>query len=248
MEQFSDCSSLVRKKLPTFEIICLANSRKLSGRCIAGLRTDGKGWIRPVSDSPDGTLFLSDYTLKDGSEAGVLDVIRIKFTKARPDIYQPENWVISNTAWELVERPASSEYQQIFRSFIVQGSDLFCDQSDRICVKVLLEAPAKSSLALVVPDKIDWIVTKNIKGRRQVRALFNMGGAYYNLGITDPLLEQHLSKQPLGNYSVNSIGLKKNDKLLLTISLGEPFQGDCYKLVTSVLFLKGRTWCHLPVL
>ena len=233
--------------MPTIEIICLANSRKLSGRCIAGLRTDGKGWIRPVSESPDGTLFLSNYTLKDGSEARVLDVVRIEFTKPRPEIYQPENWVISNTHWKLVERPASFERQRIFHSFIVQVPELFGDQSDRICAKVLPEAPAKSSLALVIPDKIEWAVTKNIKGRRQIRALFNLRGASYNLGSTDPVLEQYLTKHPFGNYSIDSIGLKKNDRLLLTISLGEPFQGDCYKLVTSVLLLKGSTWCHLPV-
>ena len=234
-------------KLPTIEIICLANSRKLLGRCIAGLRTDGKGWIRPVSESQDGTLFLSDYTLKDGSEARVLDVVSIEFTKPRPDIYQPENWVISDTHWKLIERPASFGQQRIFHAFIVQGPELFGDQSDRICAKVFSEAPAKSSLGLVIPDEIEWTVTKNIKGKRQIRALFNLRGAPYNLGITDPILEQYLRKRPFGNYPIDSIGLKKNDKLLLTISLGEPFQGDCYKLVTSVLFLKGRTWCHLPL-
>ena len=105
-----------------------------------------------------------------------------------------------------------------------------------------------SSLALVIPDKIEWTVTKNIKGKRQIRALFNLRGSSYNLGITDPILEQYLMKHSFGNYSIDSIGLKKNDRLLLTISLGEPFQGDCYKLVTSVLLLKSRIWCHLPVL
>jgi len=233
--------------LPTIEIICLANSRKLSGRCIAGLRTDGRGWIRPVSESPDGTLFQGHYVLKDGSEAQVLDVLKIELLKPRPAPYQPENWVISSTHWKLIERPASFEQQRIFRAFIVHGPALFGDQSDRISAEVFSEAPAESSLGLVIPDEIEWTVTKNIKGRRQIRALFNLGGAPYNLGITDPVLEQYLTKRPFGNYSIDSIGLKRNDKLLLTVSLGEPFQGDCYKLVTSVLFLKGRTWCHLPL-
>lgn len=61
--------------MSSFKIICIANSRKLSGRCIAGLRIDGKGWIRPVSESPEGTLFQEHYILKDGSEAQVLDVL-----------------------------------------------------------------------------------------------------------------------------------------------------------------------------
>jgi hypothetical protein len=33
------------------DLICLANSRKLGGRCVAGLRLDGSGWVRRV-DSP----------------------------------------------------------------------------------------------------------------------------------------------------------------------------------------------------
>jgi hypothetical protein len=232
-------------KLPTIEIICLANSRKLSGRCIAGLRTDGKGWIRPVSETSDGTLFLTKYTLKDGSEARVLDVVRIEFTKPRPEIYQPENWVISNTHWRLIERPASFEHQRIFHSFIFQGPELFGDQSDRISIKSLNKTPAQASLALVIPDTIEWVIKRNIKGKRQIRALFNLSGALYDLGVTDPELEQYLKSLPLGNYSLKSIGLRETDRLLLTISLGEPFQGDCYKLVTSALLFKGRKWCGL---
>ncbi len=30
-------------KPETIEMICLANSRKMQGRCVAGLRTDGTG-------------------------------------------------------------------------------------------------------------------------------------------------------------------------------------------------------------
>jgi hypothetical protein len=39
----------------TRRIVCLANSRKMNGRCIAGRElNEGKAgaWIRPVSDRP----------------------------------------------------------------------------------------------------------------------------------------------------------------------------------------------------
>jgi hypothetical protein len=231
--------------MPVLEVICLANSRKLSGRCIAGLRTDGRGWIRLVRESPDGTLFQRDYILKDGLEAQVLDVLRIDLIRPRPELYQPENWLIQNNLWELVERPASVKYQRTFDSYIVAGPILFGNQSDRISIKEINKNPPKASLSLVIPDSLEWVIKRNIKGKRQMRALFNLSSTFYDLGVTDPLLERYLSSLPLGNYSLKSIGLRESDRLLLTISLGEPFQGDCYKLVTSALLLKGRKWCHL---
>ena len=36
-------------KTNTIEIVCLANSRKISGRCIAGKIISEKRWIRPIS-------------------------------------------------------------------------------------------------------------------------------------------------------------------------------------------------------
>ena len=231
--------------MPVFEIICLANSRKLSGRCIAGLRTDGRGWIRPVGESPDGTLFQGHYILENGSEARVLDVLKIDFTRPRPDPYQPENWLIRGKRWELVARPAPLKDQRAFHSYIVPGPTLFGNQSDRVSVETFTKAPAEASLALVIPDSMEWIIKKNIRGKRQIRALFSLSGTLYDLGVTDPMFEQYLKSLPLGNYSLKSIGLRKTDKLLLTVSLGEPFQGDCYKLITSVLLFKGRECCNL---
>lgn len=231
--------------MPSFKIICLANSRKLLGRCIVGLRIDGKGWIRPVSESPEGTLFQGHYILEDGSEAQVLDVLEIDLIRPRPDLYQPENWLIGNSLWKLVERPASIKYQRTFDSYIVAGPTLFGNQSDRISVKEISKNPPPASLSLVIPDSLEWVIKRNIKGKRQMRALFNLSGMFYDLGVTDPLLEQYVKGLPLGNYSMKSIGLKESDRLLLTISLGEPFQGDCYKLVTSALLFKGSKWCHL---
>src|SRR5687768_13524839 len=91
------------------EIICLANSRKHGGRCVAGLHTNGGGWLRAVGRVPDGTLFPPDYTLTDGSEPRLLDVIRIGLEKPQPSLHQPENWTIDGSRWQLVARPAASE-------------------------------------------------------------------------------------------------------------------------------------------
>lgn len=72
--------------MPVFRIVCLANSVKLRGRCIAGLRMDGGGWIRPVSnDAPSrGALFEPQYLAQDGAEVRPLDVIETSFVRPDP--------------------------------------------------------------------------------------------------------------------------------------------------------------------
>jgi len=220
--------------MPGFEIICLANSRKLSGRCIAGLRTDGGGWIRPIGENPDGTLFRNHFTLEDGSLARPLDVLRIQLKEQRPEPHQPENWLISSKPWVLVTRPAKAEHLKLIETFIEKGPYLFGNQSDRILYKSLIKTPAKASLALVIPDEISWAINKSIRGKRQTRVSLNFGGGDYDLVVTDPLWEEKLKSFSFGNHSSESFGFRKNEKFLLTISLGEPFEGYCYKLVTYV--------------
>src|SRR5690554_6295530 len=72
-------------------IVCLANSRKLQGRCVAGYEiVDGKpaGWIRPVSDRPHEEVSEYERQYADGSDPRVLDVIDVPLKKPRPQGYQ----------------------------------------------------------------------------------------------------------------------------------------------------------------
>jgi hypothetical protein len=110
--------------MPQFEIICLANSRKHGERCVAGLRTDGSGWLRPVGTVPEGTLYPPPYTLHDGTEAGLLDVIRVGVRTHRPVPRQPENWVIDGTMWALNARPLRDNLSHGLRNAIVSGPEL----------------------------------------------------------------------------------------------------------------------------
>jgi hypothetical protein len=63
--------------MPAFEIICLANSTKYGGRCIAGLKTDGSGWLRPVSPRADGTLYPEHYMLDGNKEPELFDILEM---------------------------------------------------------------------------------------------------------------------------------------------------------------------------
>jgi len=118
--------------VPQVDIICLANSRKHGGRCVAGLRVDGSGWLRPVGTLPDGTLFATDYVLADGTHAAPMDVIRVGVRAPRPAPHQPENWVIDGTTWKLVARPMGCELISILQAAMVRGPGLLGGFSDRV--------------------------------------------------------------------------------------------------------------------
>jgi hypothetical protein len=110
--------------MPHVDLICLANSRKHGGRCVAGLRTDGTGWVRPVGTLPHGTLYPTDYMLSDYTEPGVLDVVRVGLAAPRPAAHQPENWVIDGTTWGLLARPMPAGLIAVVRAAVTAGPEL----------------------------------------------------------------------------------------------------------------------------
>ena len=223
--------------MPTFEIICLANSRKLRGRCVAGLRTDGGGWIRPVAPSDDGTLFGQHYSLDNGSEAQILDLIRIEVSKAEPQAHQPENCVIGNSQWTLLARPASPQHIKLITRSIESGPALFGDYRDRMDFYCLCKTPATRSLCVVQPQDLKWRITKSIRGYRQTRAIFRLTDRLYDLSFTGPIWETRLSRLAYGIHDLESADCPDSARLLFTISLGEPLPSDkqCYKLVAGVI-------------
>ena len=88
----------------TIQIVCLANSRKLSGRCIAGKVTAGQGmgsWVRPIGITQSHEITERDREYQNGETAQKLDVIDITFTAPQAPNFQRENHVIDNTVyWE----------------------------------------------------------------------------------------------------------------------------------------------------
>src|SRR5260370_3895517 len=86
----------------TKRIVCLASSRKLQGRCIAGRElVKGKPgpWIRPVSDRQNEEVSEYERQYSDGSDPRVLDVIDIPLLNHRPKIYQRENWLLNSSKY-----------------------------------------------------------------------------------------------------------------------------------------------------
>jgi len=78
-------------------LVCLANSRKLHGRCIAGrelLQGKAGQWVRPVSDREHEEVSEYERRYEDGSDPRVLDIIDVPLIRASENRRQPENWLL----------------------------------------------------------------------------------------------------------------------------------------------------------
>ena len=103
--------------MTTIEFLCLANSSKRGKRCIAGLRTDGGGWIRIVSRVGDGGLSDMECAYTDLTHPSVLDVIRVGVAEHRPQPHQPENWIVDGRAWHQVRRAEMAAESDLVKPF-----------------------------------------------------------------------------------------------------------------------------------
>jgi hypothetical protein len=219
------------------KFVCLANSRKLFGRCVAGLRTDGSGWIRLVSDLPNGTLYTTHYILNNGSEAALLDIIEANISAPKPERYQPENWVLlEKQKWQLRDKIEPLEAYQFLKPYLDYSSNLFGNALDNIPYVEDQMNVVPASLVLIEPSNVLWHIVYFEK-KRKTRVVFQLGRVKYDLGITDPRWTLRLSKLGAGIHPREVGNIEKNDKLLFTVSLGLPFDGKCYKLVAGIIHL-----------
>lgn len=233
--------------MPVVDLICLANSTKLGGRCFAGLRLDGKGWVRPIaSDTDHGQLYSRHYRLEGGAEPEVLDVIGVDLAEYRPLPDQPENWLIGSNPWILRRRPGGPELYATLRSALEPGPALLGSTGKHVPART--ETRALSSLTLIAPLKVQWILENDLRGRPQPRVIFDLRGQPYNVPVTDPAwtsrVVRTLTALKSGAYLQEIIGISKYSNILFTVSLSEPFQGYCYKLVAGIVEI-GEALTHL---
>jgi len=222
--------------MPPVDFICLANSYKQMRRCVAGLRTDGSGWVRPVSSRPHGELDPHQYCYPDKSEPRVLDVIRVGLAGPRPLPHQPENWLIDDTLWRPVERPAPVKYAPLLAAAISRDELLLGSPGGKVPAEHFVNHPAANSLALIQPAGIRWHNLPPItEVKPRPRVAFRLGNSRYDLPLTDPAYAKTLNMLGEGDHPARDLWIPENRKLLFTISFSEPYEGACYKLVAAVI-------------
>lgn len=137
----------------------------------------------------------------------------------------------------MIRRLNQKEAYERLKNVLVPGPDLFGNRGDRVPLLGLQAQPVPRSLVLVKPEDVSWYIARSITGKRQTRALFSLNRTTYDLAITDPVWEQRLKSLDFGVYPREAIDIGSDDVLFFTISLGGPFQGQCYKLIAGIILI-----------
>jgi len=220
----------------TKTIICLANSRKITGRCVAGKEVGGGGpgaWVRPISGRPTGELSEEDRRYENGQDPKLLDIVRIPMVEPKPHGFQTENHLIDDGYYWAKQRQATWEELQAALDKVPgalwdNSSSSYNGLHDRV-----EEAAANqlgSSLRLIEVKDLKIVVAVEGaefgNGKRKVRGHFTLNGAQYWLSVTDPVVERQYLAGEDGEFEVGHA--------ILCVSLGEPYQGYAYKLIAGV--------------
>ncbi len=217
-------------------LVCLANSRKLNGRCVAGIELSGEqrlGWVRPVSVREHEEVSEYERQYEDGSDPRVLDVMDVPLLEARPSGYQQENWLLDpDHYWQKVRRAGWSDLVRLadpMAPLWIDGNSTVNGRNDRIA---LAQAGGLgSSLRLLRVDGLTLSVFKPGEAfgnpKRRVQGRFVHHGTEYHLWVTDPGYERKYLLMPDGEYELG--------EGFLTVSLGEPHNDACYKLIAAII-------------
>ena len=217
------------------DLLVVGVSRLAEGISLIGAGADIADrfrFIRLVAPTPSGVLQPQHHRLKDQTEPRPFDLIRVEAPWADNRLTQPENRVLNDDPWELLERPASRPHLQRLERMPLQAGALF----DTPGPSLRPGAAEPASIAYVEPvDPIavcDWSAARE---RYRTRFHFTSGGIRYDLPFTDLHYSQVLRARGEGSYSLATLGCRAPHGLRILVTLGEPFRGFCYKMVSALV-------------
>jgi len=199
------------------EIIVLANSVKHNQHCVAGKLLDNSQWVRPVSNAQGGEL--SDEQARIQNPHGVfyvkpLQKIYMGLSSHAPLINQPENYITDNTIWRQNYRIEVNDLV----NYLDTPVDIW-GQTDRVSFSLIQSGSIKidQSLYLLKISSLNLYKTQYNKRR----ASFTYNQVQYDFAVTDPNFDR-LIQNPAELEGI------------LCVSLGEEYQGNCFKLIATI--------------
>jgi hypothetical protein len=228
-------------KVPiTKKILCLANSKKNSGRCVAGREVLAAGpgpWVRPVSVRESEEVSENERQYKDGSDPKVLDVLDVPLVKHHPHACQTENWVLDDKSyWTKVGQVGWKELQGYVENpaaLWINGQSTYHGQNDEITRAAADKLPSSLFLVRTATVELKVMAPSAAFGnpKRRVLGVFEHHGPTYAFWVTDPVIEREYLAKPDGSYKLG--------ESCLCLSLGEPFTKKGveyrYKLIAAII-------------
>jgi len=178
---------------------------------------------------------MGEIRMNNGNIPQCMDIITIETQGAADHPYQKENVLVAEKhPWirqGKLPLDALPNLLDDVNSLWQTGFHSTNGVNDRVPEETLREAN-DSSLYLIQPDDFTLVVSDDLDGRKKVRARFTYRDTLYLLSVTDPGVERTYLMKEQGEYPL----ITKN--LYLTVSLGEPFNGYCYKLAAAVITIE----------
>jgi len=209
-------------------IICLANSYKHGGRCIAGIEPETGAWIRPVPNTPEQAITPS-MRLINGNEPRILDIIEIPLEDYGPDNgCQRENRLLLPGRWKKVGQVAA---HNVLR-YCEDDSIVLHNHDNNVAPEFFSQIPKSQwqSLQLVHNPNITFMRNPWGKCRAHFRDAAQIS---LDLKVTDPTVLEKLR---------NAESISRD--CILTVSLATPWKPNdsdqpelCYKMVAGVVEL-----------
>lgn len=199
------------------QVVILANSVKHHQHCVAGKIVNTHNWVRLVSDEQG--CELTHEQAKCQNPHGKFNVkplqkVAIGIARHVPLINQPENYLIDGSTWQQNYRIDENELV----NYLDRPGDIW-GTGDRVNFHLIRSGQfsIQQSLYLIQVEELNLFV--NNYNKRRARFIYN--GSNYELAVTDPNFDNIIS---------NSLELKN----ILCISLGEEFEGNCFKLIATI--------------
>lgn len=212
--------------------VCLANSYKPGGRCVAGVVLDHRNnpiflksglpkWIRPISDAEHGEIYEGLV-----SHIHLLDIIEIEVVGYVGNGYQSENATFQEDSIRVV---GTFDPKQLY-DLCEERPLLFGNRGKAVHLdKISL---LHHSLAMVRVREFDVIeyATEIDPDKKRIRLSFSFKGIPYDFPITDPVFRR--------NYQNNPTFINDKSELLLTLSVAIPLDEEWYyKLVAGIIIV-----------
>ena len=219
--------------------VCLANSFKIGGSCIAGKEGQADGsygdWIRPISARASAEVQFGECRYDNYSAPKLLDIIKVSLLAHTPHGHQTENHIIDTSRrWAKVGTFPWGELGEICDTPDTLWINSDCTDTGTFnCISTDEAATQEDSLKLIRPENFNVVVeSKTWDGvtNKKYRGSFVYNGEYYNLSLTDPAVTNVYKTKEEGEYPLEDV--------YICVSLTEPNVKEnvprCHKLVAAI--------------